>query len=168
MSFLSKNDKSQLVSMGAGMVQTLFNDFAEESRAKRQKALSDNHISKEEYDDLYNQMLEYQSYVENIFNDTELGSKFRETEEHCLTIIRIIALDLEHDYHEVIQNFNRFIDNDEFIESHKQAMLKREDRLDEEYQMALQDYELELAEHQSKGFWSKAFSSAPERPQRRE
>lgn len=167
MSWASKEQKGELALMGASLAKGLFEGYAQESKQRRQKALADNHISKKEYDELYNEMTEYRSQVENLLFDTELGSKFRETEEAFLTIVKIIMYDLEHDFEEVIQNFNKVIDSEEFIENHKRALAKREERLDREFEEEMKIYEKQLNSFNSQSFLKRTFSSPPEKPTRR-
>lgn len=167
MSWATKEQKGELALMGAGLAKGLFESFAEESQQKRQKALADNHISKKEYDELYNEMIEYRTQVENLLLDTELGNKFRETGEAFLTVVKIIMFDLEYDFEEVIHNFTRFIDSEEFIESHKKALQQRELRIDKEFEESMKIYENELKSYRSQGFLKQVFSSEPVKPKRR-
>ena len=63
-------------------------------------------------------------WVNNLLTDAELGCKFKKTEEIFLEILRVIMYDLEKDYPEIINNFTKAIDTDEFINSHQLAVKK--------------------------------------------
>lgn len=114
---------------------------------------------------------EYVTRVNNLLYDTELGCRFKKTEEIFLMIVEIIMLDLEFDYEETIQNFTNAIDTEIFIQSHETSLIKRKMRLEEEYQRELKEYELEIQEYKrqlavykSKNFLSKIFTSEPIEP----
>ncbi|MCD8410821.1 hypothetical protein [Tenacibaculum finnmarkense] len=79
--------------------------------------------------------------------------------------------DLEFDNKEIFENLCKFIDNEDFISGHENAIKKREERIDKEYQELLKDYEeslkeydLQLKAHNSKGFFKKLVSSGMEPP----
>ncbi|MFL0104130.1 hypothetical protein [Tenacibaculum maritimum] len=180
MGIFTKEDKQMLVSQGIEQGLKFFNDYREVSRKKREKDLEDNKIDKSEYQRVCNELDEYQTYYINLISDTELGSKFKQTEEIFVLIIKIIMFDLEFDYKEVLDNLCNFIDNEDFINNHGKALSMREERLDEEYKEAMKKYKEELAQyemkikaHNSKGFFKKIISSGikdpmPVKPKRRE
>lgn len=137
-----------------------------------------NGVTQEEYDALYEEYDYFSGLVENLLGDAELGCKFKRTEEIFLDVMKIFLLDLEHDNREIINNFTKAIDSEEFINSHELALKKREERLDKEYSEKMKEYEIEMAdyrnklqEHKSKSFFSKIFADEPvqpEKPSRRE
>ena len=87
-----------------------------------------NGITQEEYDTLYNEYDYFSGLVNNLLGDAELGCKFKQTEEIFLDIMRIFLFDLEKDNREIIDNFTRAIDSEEFIRLHLLAVKKREER----------------------------------------
>ena len=131
-----------------------------------------NGVTQEEYDTLYEEYDYFSGLVSNLLGDAELGCKFKRTEEIFLDIMKIFLLDLEKDNREIIDNFTRAIDSEEFIKSHELAVRKREERLDKEHAEKMSDYEIEmtayrnkLKEHQSKNFFSKIFAEEPIKPE---
>lgn len=178
MGIFSKEEKSMLAFKGIDVGMKLFEDYKESSKLQRQKEMEDNRISIEEYQRVVKELEEHQEIIYNLISDTELHSKFRKTEEIFVSIIKIIMLDLEFDNKEILENLNKFIDNEKFIEGHEDALMRRQKRLDKEYQKELEKYEIELKDykirlehHKSKGFFKKLVSSVeepPEKPKRRE
>lgn len=179
MGIFTKEDKAKLAFRGLEEGLKLFEDYRESSKQRREKDLEDSKIDIEEYNRVCNELDEYQEIVQNLISDTELGSKFRRTEEIFVSIIKIIMFDLEFDNKEIFENLCNFIDNENFIKGHDEALRKRELRLDKEFQKEilkyeeeLQEYELKLKAHNSKGFFNKMLSSGigepPIKPKRRE
>lgn len=136
-------------------------------------------VTIEEYNALYEEYEYFSGLVSNLLGDAELGCKFKRTEEIFLDIMRIFLLDQESDNREIIDNFTKVIDTEEFIKLHELAVKKREERLDkehalkmEEYEIKMTDYRKSLEEYNSKNFLAKIFTAKeplePEMPIRRE
>jgi|GEM_PF-3367092 len=166
MGIFSQNDKRQLAFTGIEAGLSLFNNFREDSKKQREKEIEDGKIELSEYHRVVSELEEFQTYFYNVISDTELDCKFKKTEDIFIIIIKIIMFDLEYDYKEIFLNLNRFIDNEDFIEGHEQALLLRQKRLEKEYQEELVNYELQLKEyqiqlthHNSKSFFKKLISS---------
>ena len=118
MGIFSKEEKSMLAFKGIDVGMKLFEDYKESSKLQRQKEMEDNRISIEEYQRVVKELEEHQEIIYNLISDTELHSKFRKTEEIFVSIIKIIMFDLEFDNKEILENLNKFIDNEKFIEGH--------------------------------------------------
>jgi hypothetical protein len=172
MSWGTKEQKGEIVKMGleAGLdfLKTMANDSA---RIKDEANENIKKIDEKEINEILAINEEYVTRVNNLLYDTELGCKFKKTEEIFLMIIEIIMLDLEFDYHETISNFTRAIDTEEFIKSHELSLKEREKRLDQEYQNDLKEYEIEMnnyrkemEQYNSKNFLSKIFTAEPIEP----
>lgn len=81
-------------------------------------------ITKEEYDKVYAEYEYFSDLVANLLGDAELGCKFKRTEEIFLDIMRIFLFNLEKDNREIIDNFTKAIDSEDFIKSHEMAIKK--------------------------------------------
>lgn len=169
--------KIALLGIEAGM--KLFDNYLETSRAKQNEVLKDNKVSVEEYKSLVLELEGHQAMIKNLISDTELGCKFKKTEEIFISIIKIIMMDDEYDYKEVFENLNLFIDNEKFIKGHEVALEKRKKRLHEEYEFKIKEYDeklkkyqIELENHKSKSFLKKMTQSfkteLPIKPKKRE
>tara|TARA_R110002073_G_scaffold312586_3_gene484108 strand:- start:355 stop:891 length:537 start_codon:yes stop_codon:yes gene_type:complete len=178
MGIFSKEEKSMLAFKGIDAGVRLFEDYKESSKLQRQKEMEDNKISIEEYQRVVKELEEHQEIIYNLISDTELHSKFRKTEEIFVSIIKIIMFDLEFDNKEIFENLNQFIDNEKFIEGHENALKRRKDRLEKEYEdelkqyeIELKDYQIQLEHHNSQNFFKKLVSSVsepPKKPKRRD
>ena len=177
MSWGTKEQKGELMNKGLEGALSLFSAIASESKSKRDNAIADGQISKEEYDELYENFSEYKTRINNLLYDTELGCKLKSTEDIFLMIIEIIMFDLEYDYPEVIQNFTKIIDTEELVRGHELALKKRDERLEMEYQNELEVYNSEMLEYnnkikekKSKNFFARLVSEeiiAPTKPNKR-
>lgn len=177
MGIFTKEEKASIAFAGIDAGLKLFDDYRETSKIKRKKDIEDGKIDISEYNRVCGELEDHQEMIYNLISDTELNSNLRRTEEIFVSIIKIIMFDLEFDNLEVIENLNKFIDNEDFINGHDIAVKKREERLDDEYVKLLKEYEIEvdeyklrLEERKSKGFFSKLFSEEivkPIRPERR-
>lgn len=172
MSWGTKEQKGELVKMGldAG-IDFIKSMTTESNRIKEEANENIKNIDEKEINKILEINEEYVTRVNNLLYDSELGCKFKRTEEIFLMIVEIIMLDLEFDYHEIISNFTKAIDTEEFINSHELSLKKREIRLDEEYQNELKEYEIEMNEYRkemeqykSKNFFSKIFAAEPIEP----
>jgi hypothetical protein len=172
MSWGTKEQKGDLVKMGLEAGIDFFKSMtADSNRIKDEAKDNIKNIDEKELNKILEINDEYVTRVNNLLYDTELGCKFRRTEEIFLMIVEIIMLDLEFDYQETISNFTKAIDTEEFINSHELSLKKRDIRLDEEYQNELKEYEIEMNEyrkemqqHNSKNFFSKIFTAEPIEP----
>ena len=75
-------------------------------------------------------------------------------------------MDMEHDYKEVFENLNLFIDSEKLIKGHESALEKRKERLNKEYELEIKEYDeelkkyqTELENHKSKSFLKKTTQS---------
>lgn len=164
-------------------------------------AKADNHITMEEYnqllDEFKEQISEYEKKLYNLFKDAELNCKYQKTHDNFIEILGIIMEDKEDEYPEVIENFTKHIDNENFINGHKLALEKRAERLEKkkqeeeakrqeeeakqeaayqeelrEYERDLELYKLKIEQQKSKGFFKKMFAkedmpNPPEKPVRK-
>lgn len=157
----------------------LFDNYQKVSIAKQNEVLKDNKVSIEEYKSLISELQEHQTMIKNLISDTELDCKFKKTEEIFVSIIKIIMMDMEHDYKEVFENLNLFIDSEKFIKGHEAALEKRKERLNKEYELEIKEYDnklkkyqTELENHKSKSFLKKMTQSfkaePPIKPKKRE
>lgn len=177
MSWTTKEQKGEIAMMGLEAGLGLLQSWTEDTKRIKEKALEDNKIDEKELSQLLEINEEYTTKVNNLLYDTELGCKFKRTEEIFIMIVEIIMLDLENDYTEIIENFTKAIDTEKFIESHDTAIKLREERLDKEYQDDLNEYQAQLIEYQnkikeqkSKGFFKRLLAeeiSEPQKPERR-
>ena len=169
--------KIALLGIEAGM--KLFDNYQKVSIAKQNEVLKDNKVSIEEYKSLISELQEHQTMIKNLISDTELDCKFKKTEEIFVSIIKIIMMDMEHDYKEVFENLNLFIDSEKFIKGHEAALEKRKERLNKEYELEIKEYDnklkkyqTELENHKSKSFLKKMTQSfkaePPIKPKKRE
>jgi len=177
MAWGTQEQKGDLLKMGA---QAFFGELQKEfetNRILRDSKKDGDKIDPALHEYIWEENERLESMVNNLLYDTELGCKYKKTEEIFLEIIQIIMLDLESDNMEIISNFTKAFDTEEFIESHNQAVKKRQDRLDEEYGELMKEYEIQMSdyrrkkeEHKSKSFFSKIFADdiiEPEKPERR-
>ncbi|MCD8410820.1 hypothetical protein [Tenacibaculum finnmarkense] len=81
MGIFTKEDKAAIAFTGLDAGLKLFDDYRETSKKQREKDLEDGKIEKAEYERVCNELDEYQDMIHNLMSDTELGSKFRKTEE---------------------------------------------------------------------------------------
>lgn len=149
MSWLSKEDKTELTKQGLLFLGNLVKEEIESNKVQKQNFLEakNNGITIEEYDELYEQYDYYSDLVYNILNDSELGYNFKKTEVYFLDIIKILMFDEEKDYFEQIQSFTKAIDNVEFINSYEEAIQLREKRLDKEFEPLLRDYNIKMQQY---------------------
>lgn len=179
MSWGTKEQKGDVLLAGVTGAFNIFNSIAENSLSRKEQVFADGQVTKEEYLQLHDDFEEYKRKVDNVLYDTELGCKLKRTEEVFIMIVKIIMFDLEYDYQEVISNFTKAIDTEEFIKLHDLGVQEREQRLDEEYNVELEVYNEEMAkynekikERKSKGVLSRIFSSEeivePKKPERRD
>ncbi|OXA99391.1 hypothetical protein B0A75_11310 [Flavobacterium oncorhynchi] len=172
MSWGTTDQKGELAKMGLEAGIDFFKSMTADSQRLKDEAKENiKNISDDELKKILEINEEYVTRVNNLLYDTELGCKFKKTEEIFLMIVEIIMLDLEFDYQETISNFTKAIDTEEFINSHKLSLEKRENRLNEEYQKELKEYEIEMTEYRkemeqykSKNFFSKIFAEEPLEP----
>ncbi|AIG30287.1 hypothetical protein IA01_07295 [Flavobacterium psychrophilum] len=173
MSWLSKEDKSELTKQGLVFFGNIMKEQIENSKSEKAKFIEakEDGITIEEYNELYDDYDYFSSLVANLLNDAELECEFKKTEVYFLEIIRIIMFDLEKDHKEQIRSFTKAIDNIEFISSYENAIQEREKRLEDEYREILKDYHLKLQQYNqklkdynSKNFLSKAFADKPIEP----
>ena len=124
---------SKIALMGIEAGMKLFDNYQKVSIAKQNEVLKDNKVSLEEYKSLISELQEHQTMIKNLISDTELDCKFKKTEEIFVSIIKIIMMDMEHDYKEVFENLNLFIDSEKFIKGHEAALEKRLDRFENSF-----------------------------------
>lgn len=200
---------------GVSAVAEIINGWARGTAQRmEEEAKSDGNITKEEQERIEafkkdkekliatitkkykKEIAQYKQQIHNVINDVELDCKYQKTHDYFVDIVKIIMNDSEKDNPEVIANFTQFIDNEEFIEGHVQALKKKEERLkreeqeelirlkkereekeaqlEKEYQQELREYELELEayklqieQRKSKGFFKKLLSAElPEPPKK--
>ncbi|WP_268035063.1 hypothetical protein [Algoriphagus sp. PAP.12] len=151
MSWGTKEQKGELLLLGLTAGLSFLNNLSMESDKYQKEAKENiNSIDEKELKRILEINEEYSTRIYNLLNDTELGCKFKKTEEIFLMVIEIIMLDLEYDYYEIIQNFTNSFDNEDFIRSHELAIKLREKRLKEEYEENLKVYQESLLEYQEK------------------
>lgn len=171
MSWATKEQKGEMaiksLETGLGLLQS----WTEDTKRIKEKALEENKIDDKELEEILRINEEYTTRVNNLLYDTELGCKFKKTEDIFIMIVEIIMLDLEYEYPEIISNFTRAIDTEAFIEAHEMSIKKRQDRLEQEYQKELIEYKEEfeiyrqrLEAKKSKGFLSRLFSEDIQEP----
>ncbi|RAI84188.1 hypothetical protein [Algoriphagus yeomjeoni] len=165
MSWGTKEQKGELALLGLESGLSLLNSMFEESKKFKKEAKEDPKlIDDTELLRILDINEEYTTRVNNLLYDTELGCKFKRTEEIFLMIIEVIMLDLEYDYEEVIKNFTNSFDNEAFIEAHDQAMKLRTERLKNEYDANLiqynVDYEAYLENKKNTGFFKSIFGES--------
>ena len=172
MAWGTQEQKGDIAKMGIEALIGFTKSMAEESKRINSEA-KDNikNVDAKEFADVLEINAELNELINNLLTDAELGCKFKKTEEIFLYVIRIIMYDVESDYREIIDNFTKAFDNQEFIDSHELAEKRREDRLDKEHAEAMKSYEVEMfdyrreiAEHKSKNFFSKMFADEPIEP----
>lgn len=171
MSWGTKEQKGELLLLGLTAGLSFLDNLSKESNKYQKEAKENiNSIDKNELKRILEINEEYSTRIHNLLNDTELGCKFKKTEEIFLMIVEIIMLDLEYDYFEIIQNFTNSFDNEEFIKSHQLAVEHREKRLKEEYEDSLKVYQDSLLEYQEKkksqGFFKSIFGEALVEPKK--
>lgn len=149
MSWLSKEDKSELTKSGLLFLGNLVKEEIESQKAQKQQFLQakNDGITMSEYDELYEQYDYYSSLVYNILKDSELNCNFKKTEIYFLEIIEILMFDEEYDYFEQIESFRKVIDNQVFLDSYEAAKKLREKRLDIEFEPIWNDYQKSLTEY---------------------
>lgn len=179
MAWGTREQKGDAILIGVNAIVGILNSRIANNEENKKQLLNakTNGVTQEEYDILYEEYEFFSGLVSNLLDDAELNCKFKRTEEIFLDIMRVFLLDLEKDNREIIDNFTRVIDSDEFIKSHEIAIKLREERLDKEFAEILKKHEIEmmeyrkkLEEHRSKNFFSKMFANeptAPEKPTRR-
>ena len=86
MSWLSKEDKTELTKQGLLFLGNLVKEEIESNKIQKQNFLEakNDGISLEEYDELYEQYDYYSDLVYNILNDSELEYNFKKTEVYFL------------------------------------------------------------------------------------
>lgn len=174
MAWGTTEQKGELARLGLEAGIDFFKSMTAESKRISEEAKQNlKNIDEKELQSIIEINEEYVTRVNNLLYDTELGCKFKRTEEIFLMIVEIIMLDLESDYKEVISNFTKAIDSEEFINMHDLAVKKREERLDKEFAEIMKGYENEmviyrakLEEHKSKSFFSKIFADEPIEPEK--
>lgn len=174
MAWGTQEQKGELAKIGLEAGIDFFRAMTAESKRLNEEAKENiKNIDEQELKNLLEINEEYVTRVNNLLYDTELGCKFKRTEEIFLMIVEIIMLDLEYDYTEVISNFTKAIDSEEFINLHDLAVKKREERIDKEFAEIMREYEIEmtvyrnkLEEHKSKNFFSKIFADEPIEPEK--
>jgi hypothetical protein len=171
MSWGTKEQKGEIVMLGLQAGLDFLSGMATESKKLNKEAKEDiNSIDKNEIRRLVEINEEYTSRVNNLLYDTELGCRFKRTEEIFLMIVELIMLDLEYDYKETIQNFTDSFDNEEFIKAHDESLKKRKDRLKVEYEENLAQYNLDYKDYQEKkkntGFFKAIFGDSPKEPKK--
>lgn len=180
MAWGTREQKGDAILIGVNAIAGILNSRIANNEENKKQLLNakTNGVTQEEYDILYEEYEFFSGLVSNLLDDAELNCKFKRTEEIFLDIMRVFLLDLEKDNREIIDNFTRVIDSDEFIKSHELAIQKREERLDKEhfndieaYEIEMNTYRIKLEEYNSKNFLSKIFTAkeptAPEKPIRR-
>lgn len=180
MAWGTQEQKGDLAKMGLEALISFTKEMTKESKRIEIEAKENiKNVNEEEFNDVLQINAKLSTWVNNLLTDAELGCKFKRTEEIFLEIIRVIMYDKEKDYQEMISNFTKAIDNEEFIASHDLAVKKRDERLDKEYEEKMKSYEIQMTkyrqqveEHNSKNFLSKMFSSdskpvLPNHPMRR-
>lgn len=174
MAWGTQEQKGELARIGLEAGIDFFKSMTEESKRINKEAKENiKNIDENELQSILEINEEYVTRVNNLLYDTELGCKFKKTEEIFLMIVEIIMLDLENDYTEVISNFTKAIDTEEFINLHELAIKKREERIDKEFAEIMKEYEIEMTayrnkveEHKSKNFFSKIFADEPIEPEK--
>ncbi len=176
----TREQKGEALLIGVNAIANILTTRIAQNEENKKQFLNakNDGITKEEYDKVYAEYEYFSDLVANLLGDAELGCKFKRTEEIFLDIMRIFLFDLEKDNREIIDNFTKAIDSEDFIKSHEMAIKKREERLDKEYAEKLKEYEIEmndytnrLKEHNSKNFLSKWLDDKPiepKKPERRE
>mgnify|MGYP003603875848 CR=1 FL=1 len=167
MAWGTQEQKGDLAKMGLEALISFTKSMTDESRRIELEAKENiKNINDEELNDVLLINAKLSNWVNNLLTDAELGCKFKRTEEIFLEIIRVIMYDKEKDYQEMISNFTKAIDNEEFITSHDLAVKKREERLDKEYEDEMKSYEIKMTKYRqqnedynSKNFLSKMFSN---------
>lgn len=162
MNWISNEQKNSLVDLGVN----LFVDEINHNKRIRESKF-DNRIDPNRIKELENQLNNYELWFNNFVN-ADLDCKFKKTENIFKEIVFRLMDDETHDYFEIVFNFINHLDNENFINNHTKAVYKRERRLDDEYNIALNDYRTRLNEYKSKNFFSKIFTSEPTKPIRRE
>lgn len=172
MAWGTQEQKGDIAKMGIEALISFTKSMVDESKRINSEA-KDNvkNIDAKEFADVLEINAELNELINNLLTDAELGCKYKKTEEIFLYVIRIIMYDVEHDYREIIDNFTKAIDTQEFIDSHEVADLKRNMRLDKEYAEEMKtyehqmfDYRRQISEYKSKNFFSKIFSEEPLEP----
>lgn len=174
MAWGTQEQKGDIAKMGIEALIGFTKSMAEESKRINSEAKENiKNVDAKEFADVLEINAELNELINNLLTDAELGCKFKKTEEIFLYIIRIIMYDVESDYREIIDNFTKAIDSQEFIDSHEIADKKREDRLDKEhaedmksYEVEMFDYRRKISEHKSKNFFSKMFADEPVEPEK--
>ncbi len=174
MAWGTQEQKGELAKLGLEAGIDFFKSMTAESKRINEEAKENiKNIDEKELQSILEINEEYVTRVNNLLYDTELGCKFKRTEEIFLMIVEIIMLDLEKDYTEIISNFTKAIDSEEFINLHDLAVKKREERIDKEFAEIMKGYEIEmtayrnkLEEHKSKNFFSKIFADEPIEPEK--
>ncbi|MGQ1911581.1 hypothetical protein ACT3CE_17590 [Marinifilum sp. RC60d5] len=178
MTWITKEKKGELALTGLQGGLNLLQTWTETNAQTKKEVAQNNKIDDKRLNEILKINEEYTTKINNLLYDTELGCKFKSTEDIFIMIIEIIMLDLEYDYHEIINNFTRTIDTEEFIQAHQKAVKEREVRLETEYQEKLNRYETKMKEYedkmkeqQSKSFFKRILSEEikkPRKPIRRE
>jgi hypothetical protein len=172
MAWGTQEQKGDIAKMGIEALIGFTKSMADESKRINNEA-KDNikNVDAKEFTDVLEINAELNELINNLLTDAELGCKYKKTEEIFLYVIRIIMYDVEYDYREIIDNFTKAIDTQEFIDSHEVAESKRNIRLDKEYAEEMKTYEVEMfdyrrkiSEHKSKNFFSKIFAEEPIEP----
>lgn len=174
MAWGTQEQKGELAKLGLEAGIDFFKSMTAESKRINEEAKENiKNIDEKELQSILEINEEYVTRVNNLLYDTELGCKFKRTEEIFLMIVEIIMLDLEKDYSEIITNFTKAIDSEEFINLHDLAVKKREERIDKEFAEIMKEYEIEMTayrnkveEHKSKNFFSKIFADEPIEPEK--
>lgn len=152
MSWLSKEDKTELTKQGLLFLGNLVKEEIESNKVQKQNFLEakNDGITIKEYDELYDKYDYYSTLVHNLLKDAELNCQFKKTETIFLEVIEIIMFNEEKDYFEQIQSFTKAIDNNEFIKSYEEAIQLREKRLDKEFEAILRDYNVKMQQYNQK------------------
>ncbi|WP_439475710.1 hypothetical protein [Algoriphagus formosus] len=169
MAWGTREQKGELMLMGLSAGLSFLDTLAKESdKLNKEGRENPKSIDEDELLRILEINEEYSTRIHNLLNDTELGCKFKKTEEIFLLIIEIIMLDLESDYQEVISNFTKSFDTEEFIKSHEDAIEKRKMRLKIEYEEAMKNYEIKYKEYLEKkkntGFFKTLIGNSPIEP----
>ena len=165
MSWGTKEQKGELALLGLESGLSLLNSMFEESKKYKKEAKEDpKSIDDAELLRIIDINEEYTTRVNNLLYDTQLGCKFKRTEEIFLMIVEVIMLDLEHDYQEVIKNFTSSFDTEEFIIAHDFAIKNRGLRLKYEFDENLiqyhKDYKEYLEKKKNTGFLKSIFGES--------
>ena len=174
MAWGTQEQKGDALILGVNAIANILSSRIANNEENKKQLLDakSNGVTVEEYTSLYEEYDYFSGLVGNLLEDSELGCKFKKTEEIFLDIMRIFLLDLEKDNREIIDNFTRVIDNEDFIKSHELAIQKREERLNKEFELIMKDYNedikeyrIQMADFNKKNVFSKMFATEPVKPE---